>query len=74
MVQAHFGENRLHGTSVSGRITSDFETKDPGNERIGIVGFQRISKNKNRLSILEVSARQRWPLTPQNPGIHSKNP
>ena len=36
VVQAHFGENRLHGTSVSGRLTSDFETKDPGIERIGI--------------------------------------
>ena len=36
VVQAHFGENRLHGTSVSGRLTSDFETKDSGIERIGI--------------------------------------
>ena len=57
VVQAHFGENQLHGTSVSGRIMDGFGTKDPGNERIGIVGFQRMSKNKNRLSIRKVSVR-----------------
>ena len=57
VVQAHFGENRLHCTSVSGRLMGDFETKDPGNERIGIVAFQRMSKNKNRLSIRKVAAR-----------------
>ena len=57
VVQAHFGENRLHGTSVSGRIMGDFGAKDPGNERIGIVAFQRMSKNKNRLSIRKVSVR-----------------
>ena len=57
VVQAHFGENRSHGTSVSGRIMGDFETNDSGNERIGIVGFQRMSKNKNRLSIRKVAAR-----------------
>ena len=57
MVQAHFGENRLHGISVSDRIMGGFGTKDPGNERIGIVAFQRISKNKNRLSIRKVAVR-----------------
>ena len=54
VVQAHFGENRLHGISVSGRIMGGFGAKDPGNERIGIVAFQRMSKNKNRLGSLEV--------------------
>ena len=49
----------------------DFGTKDPGNERIGIVTFQRMSKNKNRVSIRKVAVRQRWQLTLQNPGIHS---
>ena len=58
-MQAHFVENRLHCTSVSGRLMGEFETKDTGNERIGIVAFQRMSKNKNRLSILEVATRQR---------------
>ena len=57
VVQAYFGENRLHGTSVSGRLTSDFETKDPGNELIGSVDIFCISKNKNRLSIRKVAAR-----------------
>ena len=57
VVQAHFGENQFHGISVSDRIMDSFGTKDPGNERIGIVAFQRISKNKNRLSIRKVSVR-----------------
>ena len=71
VVQAHSGENRLYGISVSGRIMGGFGTKAPGNERIGIVAFQRMSKNKNRLSIRKVAVRQRWQLTLQNPGIHS---
>ena len=38
-------------------MTGDSATIDPGNQRIGIVAFQRMSKNKNRLSIRKVSVR-----------------
>ena len=56
-VQMDFGEIRLDKLIVFSTMTGDSATIDPGNRRIGIVAFQRWSKNKNRLSIRKVSVR-----------------
>ena len=56
-VQMDFGEIRLDKLILFFTMTGDIATKDTGNRRIGIVAFQRWSKNTNRLSIRKVAAR-----------------
>ena len=45
VLHAHFGEIRLDKVAFFSTMTGDFAIIDPGNQRIGIIAFQRWSKN-----------------------------
>ena len=67
-----FDEIHLHGMVFFDMIMGASETKDPGNERIRIPAFQRISKLWKRKSLKRITAVQSWWEKRKNLGFSIK--